>query len=375
MVDPGLDEVHQLGEGAGVDESRLALVDTACTMCMHSTAWRLAFNKHLPADRQCYVTDKRKKFTFAGGGKTPEPCPVWVIPISFDGRDGEIHSTEVPTGTTPLLLSISVMEVLDAVVHVKDMVIDLKAMGLKLKLLRTGSRHLGVDVSKFGSGGDAEYDHEEFGIKSQKGDVFIYLVQEAMLCYDQSEDQQEEYCLKTGFTTEAPRLGERGVRQDDKRAEQKAKRAQQLSLVAQTLQRQDAKTWTVLKMDYTLGERYATRGFKVSVIFEPEGGSFGITNMGARRFGWTNSQPLDLQDGYDLVSKDGQDLLFNVLHNQNPYLTIVAFDCRVWSVMANMNPHIDWQSQRNTTGAQTLHLVVRICKHRLAKQRHFLQLI
>ena len=82
----------------------LALINTACTMSTHSTAWRAGFCKHLPDGKQCYKADKMKRFHFAGGGETPEPCHEWIIHISFDGRDGEVHSAEVPTGTTPLLL-------------------------------------------------------------------------------------------------------------------------------------------------------------------------------------------------------------------------------------------------------------------------------
>ena len=368
MVDPGLNPVHQLGEGSGVDESSLALIDTACTMSVHSTAWRVAFCKHLPDGRQCYKTDKMKRFHFAGGGETPEPCPVWVIPISFDGRDGEVHSTEVPTGTTPLLLSISVLEALDAVVHVKDMMMDLRAMKLQLRLIRTGSRHLAIDVSRF-SGGEAEFDREEFGIKSQKGDVFIYLVEEAQM----SIEYDESLIYETGFTAgEGPQLGDRGVRCTDKRGEQEAYKAAKLKMVGLALEKQDAKTWSVLKIDYTLGETHATRGFRNTVIFEPWGGTFPINKMSSKKVGWTNSQPLDKIDGYDLLTEAGEEQLFHILETHDPHLNEVAFDCRICSIMTNMNPSISLQLQRYTTGPQTLHLVFRICRHRLEGGRQFL---
>ena len=39
---------HQIGEGADANEAKLALIDTACTACMHSTCWRRAFEQFLP---------------------------------------------------------------------------------------------------------------------------------------------------------------------------------------------------------------------------------------------------------------------------------------------------------------------------------------
>ena len=148
------------------------LMDTVSAMNMHSPAGRVAFCKHLPDDKQCYKVDEMKRFPFAGSGATLEPCPVWIRPLSLDGRDGEVHSTEESIDATPLLPSISVLEVCDAAVHVNDMMMDWRAMNIQLKLIRTGSRHLAIDVSRF-SGGEAEFDREEFGIKSQRGDVFI----------------------------------------------------------------------------------------------------------------------------------------------------------------------------------------------------------
>ena len=117
-------QFHQLGPGSSLDESRLGLVDTACTMCMHSRAWRIAFSRHLPAGRMCRPTARKKKFNFADGGHS-EFCEVWIIPIGILYNDGEVHSTEIPTGSTPLLLSIPALDALDGHVHVRRMVLEL----------------------------------------------------------------------------------------------------------------------------------------------------------------------------------------------------------------------------------------------------------
>ena len=274
----------------------------------------------------------------------------------------------MPTGTTPLLLPVPLLEALDAVVHVKDMMMDLRAMKLQPKLISTGSRNVVIDVSRF-SGGDAEFDQEEFGIKSQNGDVFIYLVEGAQMNMEYDESLMNE----TGFTAgEGPQLGDRGVRGTDRRGKQKESKAAMFKMVALALERQDARTWSVLKIDYNQVGTHGTRCFKNTAIFDPRGGTFPITKMSSKKFGWNNPQTLEKIDGYDLLTGAEEELLFHILETHDSYLTVVAFDCSIWSIMINMNPSVSWQVQRNNTGSQTLHLEVRICGHRLEKGRHFL---
>ena len=130
----------------------------------------------------------------------------------------EVHSTDAPTGTTPQLLHIPVLETLDEVVHVKDMAMGLQDMKLQLKLIRTGSRHSALDDSLFG-GGDAEFDQEEFDIKSQNGSVFVYQFEKAQMSIDYDESLMNE----TGFTAgEGSQLVDRGVRGTNKRGAQEA---------------------------------------------------------------------------------------------------------------------------------------------------------
>lgn len=43
---------HQLEPRRGqLNEAKVALVDTACTSCMHSKAWRMAYSRFLPEGR------------------------------------------------------------------------------------------------------------------------------------------------------------------------------------------------------------------------------------------------------------------------------------------------------------------------------------
>ena len=100
---------HQMSSVPGeVDESRVCLLDTACTACMHSKTWRLAYERHLPDEWKCEETSNSKTFHFADGSSTQ--ATVWRIPILLGGRRGEVLSAEVVTGSTPLLLSVTSME-------------------------------------------------------------------------------------------------------------------------------------------------------------------------------------------------------------------------------------------------------------------------
>ena len=100
---------HQMEAVPGeLDESRVCLLDTACTACMHSRRWRQAYERHLPPELECQQTSTTKTFHFADGSSAP--AIVWRIPILLAGHRGEVLSAEVETGSTPLLLSVTSME-------------------------------------------------------------------------------------------------------------------------------------------------------------------------------------------------------------------------------------------------------------------------
>ena len=107
------DEHHRLqpdNHDNEINESLVALLDTACTSCIHSRRWREAYSRSLPAGAICEMTPARKHFHFANGQSTEQKLIVWKIPIYLGGCRGEVHSAEVDTGTTPLLLSIPTMD-------------------------------------------------------------------------------------------------------------------------------------------------------------------------------------------------------------------------------------------------------------------------
>ena len=105
------------------DESRLALLDTACTACLHSKRWRESYMRSLPKGVLCQQTPAKKLFHFANGASSDGKLPVWRIPIFLGNRLGEVFSAELPSGTTPLLLSIPAMSALDMVLMMKDRVV------------------------------------------------------------------------------------------------------------------------------------------------------------------------------------------------------------------------------------------------------------
>ena len=139
---------HHFGpSNDAVDESKLCLIDTACTSCMHSKAWREAFEKTLPDGVSCSLTPAKKTFHFANGQSTENRLPVWRIPIYMDGFKGEVFSAEVPDGNTPLLLSIAAMTALDMVISLKDREVAVKKLGITMPLQRTRTRHLALSVA------------------------------------------------------------------------------------------------------------------------------------------------------------------------------------------------------------------------------------
>ena len=146
----------------------------------------------------------------------------------------------------------------------------------------------------------------------------------------------------------------------------------ELQAVIRRITCEEQQYWRVLKRGHALAEQMMTNGFRNTVIFEPWGGTFPITTAGAKHYGWTNSQPLDKIDGYDLLKVDGKQLLWNILDSHDPILTVIAFDCRIWSPLTRLSPNIDWDEWRRTTGRATLSLIRAICRQRIKQGRFFL---
>ena len=130
--------------------------------------------------------------------------------------------------------------------------------------------------------------------------------------------------------------------------------------------------WLALKQNYTLAEQHATRGFRFTVLFEPFAGSFNTTKVAASQFGWLNTQPMDIADGYDLLSRQGKALLWNAVQQHKPLLILLAFDCRIWSLLTNLSPEVDWEEARRTLGKKTLDLVVDVCIYQCLHGRYYL---
>ena len=169
----------------------------------------------------------------------------------------------------------------------------------------------------------------------------------------------EEPCFSSSKA--APCLEPRTIKTGDPCGQLSKRRVQELAASAQHIREQDVRTWAALKRRYTRAEQHATVDFQNTVVFEPFGGNFGVTRLAAAEFGWTNSQPLDLLDGYDLLSSRGEGLLWTVLHERKPYLVLIAFDCRIWSLLTNLSPSRNWEQLRSTLDRRTLMLIARIC--------------
>ena len=150
------------------------------------------------------------------------------------------------------------------------------------------------------------------------------------------------------------------------------RRGNELEKASRRIRGEDRRTWVALRRSYSVAEELALRQFESTAIFEPFGGTFGVTRMAAEKFGWTNSQPLDLVDGYDLLKKAGRELVARTLEEHDPFLTVIAFDCRIWSLMCNMNHTIDWEALRSSIGRETIRLVRWICWHRHQRGRYYL---
>ena len=377
-IDSQQQEHHHFGpavcEGE-LDESRLCLLDTACTACMHSRRWRESYERLLPENLRCTQTPIRKSFHFANGSSTEAKAVVWKIPIFIKGYQGEVYSAEIEQGMTPLLLSISAMSALDMVIHLKEQVVQVRKLDLEVPMLVTKSRHLAIDIA---FDPEAAVQTEELPstsreprIVSEREDLLVYYGEEAQMTLLAGQPGLPEWQPPEGRVLQAC-TQQRGIRPDDPTGQMSERRVEELKNAAFHIQVADERMWAALKRHYTLAEQFCTLDFKTTVIFEPFAGSFGTTRVASRDYGWTNSQPMDLRDGYDLLSTSGRRLLYQVLDDHLPYLVLIAFDCRIWSLLTNMSPGHPWANLRETIGKVTLKLIVKICKIQHRRGRYYL---
>ena len=361
-------------EEPSLDESRLCLIDTACTACMHSREWRLAYQQSLPDGETCSPTASKKMFHFANGQSTGEKVTVWRIPIFFKGYKGEVFSAEIPSGKAPLLLSISAMTALDMVVMMKERKVQIKQLQIEVPLV-TSTNHLGIDIAYDQAAGISTGPISELGeprCSSEREDLLVYLAEEGS--FSLLEGVPEIPCPEYaghGKRRCAP-VSTRGVRRSDKVFQFSERRLKELAKTAKDLRVQDRRLWAALKREYTMAEQLATRNFTQTVVFEPFAGRFLVTRIAASEFGWTNSQPMDILDGYDLLSQAGEAILWSVLTQHQPYLVVIAFDCKIWSLLTNMNPEVDWQQLRQVFGRKTLKLIKKIAKYQHSHNRNYL---
>ncbi|CAE7672788.1 dnaaf1, partial [Symbiodinium microadriaticum] len=274
-----------------LNEARLALVDTACTSCLHSRAWREAYQQTLPTGLECRATSNQKTFHFANGQSSDGRLQVWSIPVFLGGVRGEIHSAEMPEGTTPMLLSIPAMDALDMILFVKKRQAKIESLGLRVPLLQTRTKHLAIEIAHRPQDDKGHHGRGQPRLCSESGDLFVYYSEEArypLLCHDPPYDVPAAFVTKEAG---APDLGTRGVRAGDKTGQLTQRRAQELQQAWGKQHRQDKRAKVALCRDYTMAEQWATSGFQDTCLFEPFARDAVLTKVGIKEMAWTCSSP------------------------------------------------------------------------------------
>ena len=117
------------------------LLDIACTACMHSRKWRLAYDRHVlrtgSAKRQLALRLSSLQMVSALRPR----CGGF-------GRRGEVLSAEVVTGSTPLLLSVTSMEPLQMDLFLRERRAHIGALGVDVEILQTRAKHRAIDLTK-----------------------------------------------------------------------------------------------------------------------------------------------------------------------------------------------------------------------------------
>ena len=357
----------EIEEASGdVDEGRVALLDTACTSCLHSARWRQHYEQTLPEGVFCEATKHSKLFHFANGEASEGRLTVWRVPIFLQGHAGEVFSAEMEQGGTPLLLSIPAMEALDMVLYMKERRVDVNVLHLSLPMLLTKTKHLAVTVAF----DENDIPKQEAGEKprAQAEDILVYFVEESRLpLLHQAACPTDEISFLTGRGR--PDLGPRGVHPKDPTGSMTQRRAAELKKAAGQQQAKDRRAWLALRRDFSLAEQFATLSFQRTVVFEPFSQDLALTRVAAEERSWTCTQPLDLIDGADLWQAPGRKLVNDVLADHQPYLTFVAASSRLWAAFRGKK---ESEQARNKMARRALKFVCSLCVRQHQAGRYYL---
>ena len=225
-----------------LDESRVCLLDTACTSCMHSTRWREAFQRTLPAGMTCTPTATTKAFHFADGSTTNERAIVWRIPIFICGHHGEVFSAEIKSGGTPLLLSIAAMDALDMVLHVRKQMVQVNTLGVEVPMLVTRSKHVAIEICYNEEHGIKPFDAAQPRSVSEREDLLIYYGEEASMIL-LSDLPYGSFSAKVARKEIQPCLEPRGLRCDDTLGLMQERRHKELMKTARQIKVADGCGW------------------------------------------------------------------------------------------------------------------------------------
>ena len=313
------------GHDSTLDESKLCLLDTACTSCLHSRRWRQAFEKWLPDGVSCFRTGQVKNFHFANGQSESE-LTVWRVPVYLNNIYGEIFSAELPGGGTPLLLSLQTMTALGMVLDLAAQKVTVKTLGIEMAMIKTATKHIALEVAYDATSPLAEPkgDKEEPSVTAE--DLIVYYLGEGELpvLHDLSFAANEPLPQRAG----QPEMGQRGVSKGDRLAQMSERRARELGRKCRKQAAEDRRNWAALRRDFTMAEQWCTRDFQDTVLFEPYGDGCPLTALATQEFSWTCSRPLP-HDGCDLLTLAGTRAAQRVIKEHRPYLLVVSSGDRV----------------------------------------------
>ena len=354
----------QEGHDSILDESKLSLLDTACTSCLHSRRWRQAYERWLPEGIACSRNSQSKNFHFANG-QSESQLAVWKVPVYLDNIYGEIFSAELLQGSTPLLLSLPTMRALGMIIDLGAGTVEIKALGTKMVLARTATKHIALDVAYDPSRPLAQPKGSQEDPDIATDDLIVYYLGEGELPV-LHEMSFADVSFET-FGGKCPDLGRRGIGKGDRLAQLSDRRATELAKTCRRQAAEDQRSWAALRREFSIAEQWCTEGFQNTFVFEPYFSKAPVSDVAMREFSWTCSRPLP-QDGFDVLAKKGEGAALRTLSEHRPYLLTVLFGGSLWTTAAGRE---SGRSQRKI-GHQIARLVVRLCHEQHRWGRYYL---
>ena len=341
------------------EQDLIAILDTGCNQTCHGDRW---LERYVRATKQPLPeADTTTEVRIRGVGGQIRTSGTRKLPLILELvngglAQGDLASTELMDSDAPLLISMQAQRALGLIVDIAGEVVHSQTLGHDLKLAHKDGL-LGIRLLPAGDDAEeddsARRDDQSEGEPAGEDDELV----PAMPADSQVDEMDKEVAYYT-FDAEKARVM-------NKTQHFRVKEG------VDGVKSKDRHMWNQIKPSRHRRHHELPRGCK-TFLLEVFAGAAMLTQMALHEWSMPVTPPVDLNTGYDLLTKQGRDEVDRIIARDDPFAITFAPVCTPWTSWTNiatgttkskiMAERKKWQP--------ALAWMYEVAKDRLAKGRH-----